>query len=146
MPKKVKRIAALPAKVNVLEFLGSDGRNYPRNLLGRHSGSVVLIGTGRCVWSDVAGLATPDAVMTVNDMVMYWPGVVTHAYSNDIEQLIHWGAARRRPHAFYHGGSGMLHSATRRESSEYQHVQYWPLPSQGGSGLVAILVCLLLGY
>jgi hypothetical protein len=84
--------------------------------------------------------------MTLNDMAMYWPGVVNHAYSNDIDQLIHWAAGRRRPYANLFGHSGMLHSAARRDGLEYQHVQYWPLPSQGGSGVVAILVCLLLGY
>lgn len=131
---------------DIIGFLGLNPKGFPRHLLGRHTGSLLIVGTGRCVWDDVSGLSQPEAVMTVNDMAMYWPGVIHHSYSNDIEQLVHWAAGRRRPYVNLFSRCGTLHSATMRGGDEYLHINYWPLPSQGGSGLVAILVGLLLGY
>lgn len=114
------------------------------SLAGTRSGDVLIVGTGRCVWDDVNGLSVPSSVMTINDMVMYWPGRINHAYSNDIEQLVCWYEGRRRPYRELFSGCGDMHSATRRE--RYHEVTYWPIPAQGGSGLAAILVSLLLGY
>lgn len=127
----------------VLAHLGLKGKGFPNHLIGRYpGGELLIVGTGRNVWQEVSGL--PELpVMTINDMVMYWPGVIRHAYSNDIKLLLHWAAARREPLCKLYGRCGDLHSAMWRDYIEYTH---WPLPSQGGGGVVAILVALLLGY
>lgn len=128
----------------ILRDFGS-AKRFPPELIGSRGGDILIVGTARCVWDDIGSL-TPSAVMTLNDMLMYWPGKVDHAYSNDIEQLVHWSAGRRRPYCTLFGRGWELHSATRRDGDAYRYVRHWPLNSQGGSGLAAILVCLLLGY
>lgn len=142
----MKRTKQERYKGDIAEYLKLDRRNFPRNFVGSEKGECLIVGTGRCVWDDVSGLCETPNVMTINDMLMYWPGRIKHAYSNDIEQLVHWSAGRRRPYVNLFSSGWVLHSATRRQGDEYRYVNYWPIPSQGGSGLVAILVALLLGY
>lgn len=98
------------------------------------------------MWEEVRGLCLQRHVICVNDMGMYWPGYISHWYSNDIEQLIHWSEGRRRPLTQLWGKGWKLHSCFQRDGEAYQHVNHWPVPGQGSSGLVAILVALCLGY
>lgn len=118
---------------------------YPK-LAGSQSGELLIVGSGRCLWQDINGLPEMSQVMAVNDAGMYWPGRLTHWYSNDIEQLIHWSEGRRRPLVKLHGIGWKLHSCFIREGEEYRYVYHWPFRGQGSSGLVAILVALALGY
>ncbi|MHC5035110.1 MAG: hypothetical protein ACYTFZ_08745 [Planctomycetota bacterium] len=55
-----------------------------------HGERLLIVGSGRCVWDDVQIVTDDRHVMTVNDMVAYWPGRVRHAFSNDWKQLKHW--------------------------------------------------------
>lgn len=131
---------------NIIDYFGLDPKQFPRRLLGSEQGHCLLVGSGRNVWDEVRGLCLERHVICVNDMGMYWPGYVKHWYSNDTEQLIHWSEGRRRPLTQLWGRGWKLHSCFKRNGPEYEHVNYWPVPGQGSSGLVAILVALLLGY
>lgn len=131
--------------MDILSHFGLNERQFP-GLLGSETGECLIVGTGRCVWDDVRGLCETPNVMTVNDMLMYWPGRIKHAYSNDIEQLIHWSEGRRKPLTQLYGKGWRLHSCFQRAGEDYQYVNVWPIPGQGSSGLVAIFVALLLGY
>lgn len=142
MTKKAKP-KPVPSLVN---YFGLTERQFPRHLLGSETGDLLIVGGGRCVWEDVRGACETPNVMTVNDMLMYWPGRIKHAYSNDIEQLIHWSCGRRRSLTQIYSGGWQMHSCTKREGDEYKDVIHWPIPSQGSSGLVAIFIALLLGY
>lgn len=150
MGKKSKPPLRLVAggKPDILGILGISGceRSLPKNQLNARSGELLIVGTGRCLWRDVNGLPEFKAVMAVNDAGMYWPGWLRHWYSNDIEQLVHWSKGRRRPYKVHFSEGWDLHSSSFREGAEYEQVHQWPIPSQGGSGVVAILVALLLGY
>lgn len=132
--------------MNIFDYFGLEARNFPRRLVGTHSGELLIVGSGRCVWDDLRGVPISNTTMVVNDMGMYWPGKITHWYSNDIEQLIHWAQGRRRPLASIYGGSGRLHSCFTRPGPEYEHVAHWPFPGQGSSGLIAILTAIAMGY
>lgn len=152
-PVKLELVANASLKVlsgmkspDVFGVLNVDRKQCPANQPGRYSGELLIVGTGRCLWSDVAGLPEFKAVMAVNDAGMYWPSWLRHWYSNDIEQLIHWSGARRKPlcKVFEYGWD--LHSSAFRDGPDYADVHQWPLPSSGGSGVVSILLGLCLGY
>ena len=132
--------------MDIFDHFGLDKGNFPRRLIGAYSGELLLVGGGRCVWEDTRGLPISTTTMVVNDMGMYWPGKITHWYSNDIEQLIHWAPGRRRRLQTLYGGGGKLHSCFTRDGPGYQHVNHWPFPGQGSSGLVALLVAIAMGY
>lgn len=134
----------MPPKT-IFDLLDVSPNDCPKHYVNRYEGDLLLVGGARCVWEDTRGLPEPSNTMCVNDVGMYWPGKVTHWYSNDIDQLIHWCHGRRRPYHIY-GGHGELHSATKRVGDEYQHVHFWPFPTQGSSGLVALYVALAMGY
>jgi len=116
----------------------------PGKLLGSESGELLIVGGGRHIWSDVCGLPEFSHVMVVNDIGMYWPGRIRHWYSNEIEQLIHWEKCRRIPYRNHWGTGWKLHSCCERDWID--NVYHWGLPGNGGSGLMAIIVALLLGY
>lgn len=130
--------------ISVLEHFALDGRKFPRHLLDSETGDLLIVGTGRCLWQDVLGVPETPNVMTVNDAIMYWPGVIKHSYSNDVEQLVHWAEGRRKPLVQLYGAGGKLHSCFAR--SHLSNVNHWPVPGQGSSGLVAIFVALMLGF
>ena len=124
----------------LFEALDLSRRGFPRKLIGSEHGELLIVGTGRCLWEDVRGLPEFSHVMAVNDVGMHWPGQLRHWYSSDVEQLVAWHDGRRRPYKNI-WGTAALHSSDERAG-----VHHWPFPSQGGSGLVAILVGLALGY
>lgn len=109
----------------------------------RFSGEILIAGTARCVWEDMNGVPEPNAVMTVNDMVMYWPGPVKFAYSHDEKQLIHWKEGRRRCHTNAYGPVGSLHTI---EPCRVSGIHAWPFPGMGSSSLGACYVALAMGY
>ena len=110
-------------------------------------GSLLICGSGRCLWDDLGQWAPEkppfDAIMTVNDTVMYLPWPVDHAYSHDDRQLVHWVAGRRQRYLNKHGRDIILHSVTHCHSDG---VIEWPFPSSGTSGLGAAYVGIALGY
>lgn len=107
-----------------------------------HSGELLIVGGGRCVWEDVRGLPEMD-VMTVNDILQYWPGRVRHAYSNDDEQLRYWAKTRRRTLTQQYGGF-RCHTIPLVKSGA--GIETWPFPGRGSSALPACYVGLALGY
>jgi hypothetical protein len=129
----------------VLDRFGLGGCKFPPLIDAFHGESLLIVGSGRSVWEETNGLPEQRHVMAVNDMGMYWPGYVTHWYSNDIDKLVHWSQGRRDRHVHRYGWGWKLHSCFTRDNLPLD-VHHWPLPGQGSSGLVAILVALLLGY
>ena len=111
--------------------------------VGKHSGPCIVAGTGRCVWQDSYGLDMGLPVITVNDMVMYWPGRVSHAYSHDEKQLVHWVEGRRRWLQTAYGRPQALHTC---EPCRVSGVTSWPFPTMGGSGVAACHLALALGF
>lgn len=112
------------------------------------SGSLLICGSGRCLWDDVSQwqhLKHPpfDGIMTVNDTVMYLPWQVNFAYSHDDVQLVHWVKGRRRKYLNNFGCDIELHSVTHCNS---EGVVEWPFPSSGSSGLGAAYVGVAMGY
>lgn len=94
------------------------------------------------MWDDVRE-PIPTKVMTINDMVMYWPGKVDYAYSHDEQQLVHWSAGRRRSYINKYGYAESLHTI---EPCRVPNVVSWPFPTMGSSGLAACYVALSIGF
>ncbi len=117
--------------------------NQCPSLKRKFSGGLLIVGSSRGVWeeldqnypNDGIYYKTPD-VMCLNDMVMHFPGRVTHAYSNDNHMLPSWVAARR--------------PRFKKDFSESIHAHScnggWPWPGHGSSGLNAVYTGLALGY
>ena len=132
--------------VDVFQHFGVEKKDFPRRLIGSQTGELLIVGSGRCLWEDTRGLPQHTSVMCVNDAGMYWPGPIKHWYSNDIEQLIHWSLGRRRCLTQLYGTGWKSHSCFTRSGENYRHVNHWPFPGQGSSGLVSIFVAIALGY
>lgn len=108
----------------------------------QYSGSLLIVGGGRCVWDDLARIdySIEWDVMCVNDIIMHYPGDVHHAYSNDNRTLPKWVAARRPRYAI-ENKLPIQHSCNTLETG-YK----WPFPGHGTSGLGAVYVGLAIGY
>lgn len=79
-------------------------------------------------------------VMAINDMILHYPGHITHAYSNDDRWLPKWIAARRELHIRMWGKIDYVH--TCHKGAKYS----WPWPGHGTSALNAVYTGLALGY
>ena len=120
---------------------------YPEDMVDKFVGQrLVIVAGGRCVWEDLALLGVHgDAnggwhVMCVNDVVMHYPGLVTHMYTNDHRMMQHWLQARRPLLTRKYGPVKYTHSC--RVGGKYS----WPWPGHGTSGLNAVYTGLGLGY
>jgi hypothetical protein len=119
--------------------LGISKNQFP--IKTKYSGELLIVGSGRCVWDDLdrgnngTYYYVPD-VMCINDMIMHFPGVVKHAYSNDYKMLPHWVSARRPRYKKDLSESIIQHSCNSG----------WPWPGHGSSGLNAVYTGLALGY
>jgi len=108
------------------------------------SGGLLIVGSGRNVWNELdypvyEGYYRVPDVMCINDMIMHFPGKITHAYSNDYKMLPHWVSARRPRYKKDLGENIHQHSC-------YGAKHNWPWPGHGSSGLNAIYTGLALGY
>lgn len=126
------------------EFLGVALNQYPKDMVGKFSGRLVIVSGGRCVWDDLASLGLrgghgPD-VMCVNDVVMHYPGMVKHLYSNDRRRISGWLQMRRPEIEREYGPVRYTHSC--REGAKY----HWPWPGHGTSSLGAVYTGLAMGY
>ena len=68
------------------------------DVVDRYSGDLLIVGSGRCVWQDLAQLgasAKSYDVMAINDAIMHVNLPLKHAVSNDAPMLPNWIAARR---------------------------------------------------
>ena len=101
---------------------------------------ITVVGSGRCVWDDLYALPE-EIILTVNDMVAYYPGKVSHAFSNDHRQLPHWVEGRRRAYTQKWGKDIKLHTLMK---SSAPGMTMWPFPGHGSSGLNATYVALSL--
>jgi len=115
------------------------------------SETLIICGGGRTVWSDLGRI--PDwnqhHSMAVNDAIMYFPGRLDHAYSNDCiingindRMLLRWYAARRPENRQQDTGT-KLHSCF---GHGVEGVRHWDIKGHGTSGLNAVYVGLGLGY
>lgn len=108
--------------------------------VGKHSGSLVILGGGWNVWEDYQSYSLRENghVMAVNDIGMHFPHELHHWYSNHADFLWGWGTVR----SFHHPGGYKLHS-----NNEANRVLHWNgLPGTGTSAINAIYVALLMGY
>jgi len=81
-------------------------------------------------------------VMCLNDMIMHFPGEVTHAYSNDHHSLNEWVNARRPRTKKDFPNAISIHTCQVGKSNQ----TIWPWPGHGTSGLNAVYTGLALGY
>ena len=111
-----------------------------------YSGVLIIAAGGRCVWDDLekAGMAkNHDAfphVMCVNEMIMFYPSVVNHAYSNNHAFLPKWVDTRRDQYQTRYECKIKTHS--NKTGGQYT----WPWPGHGTSSLNAVYTGLALGY
>lgn len=134
----------------MLDF-GLSDRQYPADLYRKYEGQgkrLLIVGGGRCVWDDIASLGFhPSAdnggydVMCINDIVMHYPGKVTHFYSNDHRWIPHWLNARREL-LYRKFGQPIPYVHSCRTGARYN----WPWPGHGTSSLNGVYTGLAMGY
>lgn len=113
--------------------------DYPK----KYSGQLVIVGSGRCVWDDLADACPQNGhVMCLNDMIMHLPMKVDHAYSNDHHMLPRWIQARRPRHVIDYDDSIRMHTCEPGVGEMF----VWPWPGHGDSGLGACYTAIALGY
>jgi hypothetical protein len=113
-------------------------------IAGTCKGNLLVIGSAACVWED---LRHYDAVhgaqdrMGINDIIIYYPGRLTHGATLHPEKWPMWRHSRLREEE-KQGWPYM----TAHSNALYSGV-LWPLTRDGGtSGLFGVFVGLLLGY
>ena len=57
--------------------------------------NLLIVGSGRCVWDDLAKVDLPEDIMAVNDMIVHFPYKLKYAYSLNREMLKNWVALRK---------------------------------------------------
>ena len=116
------------------------------DIAGTYHGKLIIVSSGRCVWDDLekAGMKLNDDefphIMCVNDMIMYYPGKVIHAYSNNHKYLPKWIEARRDQYVTR--WEGRINTHSNKMGGRYT----WPWPGHGTSSLGATYTGLALGY
>lgn len=131
-----------PSPREIWERLG--GQGSPPGTLGRASGPLLVIGTARCVWDDLARLgAWPDQpAMAVNDIIGHYPKPLRHVFSLYPDLLPAWLAVRETR---FHGVDGRRPDTHSHRGGHIDRV--WPPAIVGGSsGLGAALAGLMLGH
>lgn len=137
----------LTALLEGFEFLGISLNEYPREMVNRYSGKLIVVASGRCVWDDLEALGLKGGhytgayhVMCVNDVVMHYPGRVSHLYSNDRRRIPGWLQIRRDEIQREYGAVDHTHSC--RDGAKHK----WPWPGHGSSSLGAVYTGLAMGY
>lgn len=139
-------------------FFGLDlnRRGYPHDMLGKYEGKrCIVAASAACVWDDLERLGVNNVnpegrfndwhIIAVNDMIMYFPGIIDHCYSNQHRWFAGWLGARRETICKVHvkskwGEPGPTHSC--RVGGKYN----WPWPGHGTSTLNAVYTAIALGY
>jgi hypothetical protein len=107
----------------------------------------LIVGSGRCVWEDLALLgasARSYDVFAINDIIMHLNLPVAHAVSNDAPWLSRWVAARR---PYYRSQVDMDQPIKLHSNKPGEHIDYvWAIPGTGTSGLTAALIVCAMGY
>lgn len=119
------------------------GIGNPPGKLGRRSGPLLVIGTARCVWDDLARLGAWDgAAMAINDMIEHYPRRLTDVFSLYPDLLPGWMATRATR---FYGIDGHRPDTHSHRGGHIDRV--WPPAVTGGtSGLGATLAGLMLGH
>lgn len=131
-----------------LANLGAPTKAYPEDMIDKFCGHrLLVVGGGRCVWNDLASMnvrcdEANDGwhVMCVNDVVMHFPGKITHFYSNDHRWITNWLNGRRELHMRRFGPVPYVHSCNT--GARYN----WPWPGHGSSALGAAYCGIAMGY
>lgn len=106
-------------------------------------GTLVIVGSARCVWEDLSKINfRSHDVMCLNDMIMHFPGELSHVYSNDHRWLPKWLEARRPRYVKDFQKTPVVHTCQTGAST----MKVWPWPGHGSSGLNACYTGLALGY
>lgn len=120
----------------------------PKELIGKFEGKKgLVVASGRCVWDDLYRLGVMGGesnggydVMCVCDIVMHYPGKVTHFFSNDRRRFAGWEAIRRDELKREFGQPEYVHCL--RKGSSYK----WGWPGHGTSTMGATMSMLAMGY
>lgn len=112
---------------------------------GSCRGACLVVGSSRDVWLEVGDTNRwrESAVLAVNDMIMYWPTRLHHAYSNDWRFINGW-CELRRPLWIDRGDQGVR--PLRHCFRPAGNATVWPWPGTGTSGLNAVFTAVGLGY
>lgn len=133
---------------------GVKGHNPAPTLLGNYNGPVVVLGGGRCVWSDVVAiekiLPREECLhMAINDIGQYWHHELTHWVTYHPGFMPGW-IRFRREHGYGNGNHVHTHSvATPEHRNRYPAIEtWWDFEGFGGgtSGLLACAIALALGF
>jgi hypothetical protein len=105
---------------------------------------VLVVGSARCVWDDLAAFGPIGRyeVMAINDAIMHFP-IVHHAFSHDRKWLPRWLEARR-PRYVQVGEPIAAHTVMDRCVGLSATI--WPWQGIGTSALGAVLTALAMGY
>lgn len=123
-------------------FPGISPNQFPDIKIRNQQETLVICASARCVWDDLKKINwSSHDIMCVNDLVMHFPGVVKHAYSNDRHMLPRWVAARRPQYVDKFPGDIYVHTCNGGEG-----LYVWPFPGHGTSSLNAVYVGLAMGY
>lgn len=115
-------------------------------IAGTYSGILIIASGGRCVWKDLekAGMAKNHDpyphVMCINEMIMFYPSRIEHAYSNNHKYLPKWIDTRRDQYLTRY--EGKIHTHSNKMGGKHT----WPWPGHGTSSLNAVYTGLALGY
>jgi len=95
-------------------------------IAGQFAGrSVIIVADAACVWDDLEKFGAKIThrrgevgkpgwdIMTINRMVEYLPGNITHAYSNEAELLLKFIASRRNEYRREFNGPAHTHSISK---------------------------------
>ena len=112
-----------------------------KQLIGRFSGRLLIVGGARCVWDDLVSVDFRNTdILCINDIVMHFPGKVKHFFSNDSMYTPRWLSSRRRNLCKFYGPVEYVHTCNK--GAEYN----WPWNGEGTSALGAVFSGLAMGY
>lgn len=125
-------------------FPGISENQFPSINFTRLTDNLLIIGSGRCVWNDLIKVnQTLDwDVCCINDIIMHYPGYITHAYSNDHHTLNKWVDARRPRYRMDFKENILKHTCQVGRNDHF----VWPFPGHGTSALNACYLGIALGY
>ena len=105
---------------------------------------VMVVGSARCVWDDLASFGPVAAyeVLAINDMIMHIPRL-DHAFSHDRKWLPRWLEARRPR---YKQVDEQVFAHTVMDRSAGLNATVWPWQGTGTSALGAVLTAIAMGY
>lgn len=114
-------------------------------------GELLIVGSARCVWDDLARTNANRDIMCVNDIGLHLPRRFKHWYSNHPDCLPFWKTCRDFHYSdVIENDSPALHScfggAVKWAHDGINRVVRWPWPGHGSSGLNACYTGLGLGY